>query len=200
MKLLREKYPEAPSDTVWKDYYSKGHEISYSGAYCVNCDQYVTDMSECLATPECKGNPMTPTIITQGSIITYPPTPPIFVISADNGEPLFTIKPDGAVEAEKLENASLAGKMFVESIRCHLSSGKTDKTDDSSNDEFLNKTEDLHLLSKIIDAMKDENITEAVALIHAVRKSDREFISRLQREIINLKEEHQEQLLNVSTN
>lgn len=179
MRLLRDKNPAYVTDSVWKPYYDKGHDISESGAFCVNCNSYVINMAECFNIPECEGKLMTNTLITQGSITTYPPINPTFVIPAVNGESLLTIKPDGTVETDSLENACLAGKIFVESIRSRLTNHDSYTIPTQSNDEFLNKTEDLYLLSKIMDAMKDENITEAVSLIHAVRKTDRDEIERL---------------------
>jgi hypothetical protein len=97
---------------------------------------------------------------------------------------LITVNGDGSVIADSLENASEAGKIFVESIRCSLPTLMKRADSDFENDELLNKTEDLHLLSKIIDAWKDgRNITKAIELISSVRKADRNKVKELEEEI-----------------
>lgn len=96
--------------------------------------------------------------------------------------PLLIIRPDGTVTAESIENSCLAGKMFVESIRQHILPGNEINEEDFVNDEFLNKTEDLHLLSKIIDDINNgNNIKKAVSLISSARKADRKRIEDLEK-------------------
>lgn len=210
MDLLRDTNPEVVNDTIWKAYYDKGHEISESGAFCVNCNSYVINMAECFTIPECKGvTKMTENPEYSPNIISSIPNNTTLIAANIKAATiqfggglsnwLLRITPEGKVESDTLENACIAGKMFVESIRHHLSNQDLISSDSTENDQFLNKTEDLHLLSKIMDAMEDENISKAVELIHAVRKSDRDFIERLQNEINIMKEEYQERLLDVST-
>lgn len=47
------------------------------------------------------------------------PTPPVIVVSAAGGKELLRIEPDGTITGE-IENASEAGRVFVESIRGYL--------------------------------------------------------------------------------
>jgi len=96
--------------------------------------------------------------------------------------PLLIIRPDGTVTAESVENSCLAGKMFVESIRQHILPGNEINEEDFVNDKFLNKTEDLRLLSKILDACREgEDIKKAVSLISSARKADRKRIEDLEK-------------------
>jgi len=120
-----------------------------------------------------------------GSNLTIEPYRYEFACVDRNNKMLIAFTGDGKVVADSLENASEAGKVFVESIRCNLPTliGRPDS--DFENDELLNKTEDLHLVSKIIDAWNDGcNITKAIELISSVRKADRNKIGTLEETLV----------------
>lgn len=114
---------------------------------------------------------------------------PSFQFVAPDHTLLMTITKQGVVTADTLENSCLAGRIFVQSIKHALGQSEEDPRA-LSNDEILNKTEDLLVLSKILDAWNDgENISKAVSVISAIRKSDRDFIERLSKELTTLQEE-----------
>lgn len=187
-KVLRDRLHDIANDSFFKDYYDKGHELNDPPTRCIKCGQYLVDMAECFQTPNCE-NVASKIIVPENNIA--------LMIHSESNTPLLKINRDGTIDADSLENACEAGKIFVKSIMHHISPSTIVPMFDIVNDEQLNKTEDLHLLSKILDAWNNgRNISEAVGFISSIRKADRSRISELSKQVKDLKDQLDIEIIN----